>query len=72
MGGHEDTGAALFGGALATKSVDLAVVVNLVVLENGELDFLMLVLDLLRGRVVLLLALLATTAETEDQVKSRF
>ena len=50
--------------------MDLAVVVHAVVLEDGQFHLLMLVLDLLRGRVVLLLALLATTTEAEDQVQS--
>ena len=51
--------------------MDLAVVVHAVVLEDGQFHLLMLVLDLLRGRVVLLLALLATTAQAEHQVKGR-
>ena len=59
MGRHEDAGAALLGRALAPQPVDLAVVVHLVVLEDGQLDLAVLVLDLLGGGVVLLLALLA-------------
>ena len=51
--------------------MDLAVVVHAVVLEDGQLHLLVLMLDLLRGRVVLLLALLAATAQAEHQVKSR-
>ena len=51
--------------------MDLAVVVHPVVLEDGQFHLLMLVLDLLRGRVVLLLALLAATAQAEHQVKGR-
>ena len=46
---HEDTGTALSRGALATKTLDLAVGVDLVVLQDGHLDLLALVLDLLRG-----------------------
>jgi hypothetical protein len=57
-------------GALATQALDLAVTVNLVVLEDGELVLLALVLDLLGGGVDLLLALLTTTTEAEDEVKS--
>lgn len=72
MRGHEDASSALLSRALATKTVNLAVIVDPVVLQHGELNFLMLVLDLLGGGVVLLLALLATTAETEHQVKGRF
>ena len=69
MGGHEDAGAALLGGALPPQAVDLAVVVHAVVLKHGQLDLLMLVLDLLGGGVVLLLPLLAATTEAEDEMK---
>merc|ERR1719166_477536 len=55
---------------LTPQTVDLAVVINLVVFEYGELDLLMLVLDLLGGGVVLLLPLLATTPESEHKVES--
>lgn len=70
-GGHEDTGTAVLGGALATKALDLAVTVDLVVLEHGQLGLLALVLDLLGGGVDLLLALLATATETEDEMQGR-
>merc|ERR1719154_221445 len=69
VGSHEDAGAALLGGALAAEAGDLAVVVNLVVLEDGELDLPVLVLDLLGGGVVLLLALLGTSPQPEDEVE---
>src|SRR5690554_2358492 len=59
--GHEDTGAAGLGGALTTKTGDLAVVVDLVELENSQLDLSLLVLDLLGGGVSLLLTLLTTS-----------
>jgi hypothetical protein len=61
----------LGGGALAAKTLDLAVTVNLVVLEDGELGLLVLVLDLLGGGVDLLLALLTTTTQAKDEVKGR-
>merc|ERR1712241_670661 len=64
VGGHEDAGAALLGGALPAKTMDLAVVVHAVVLEDGQLHLLVLMLDLLR-------ALLAATAQAEHQVKGR-
>ena len=51
--------------------MDLAVVVHAVIFEDGQLDLLVLMLDLLGGRVVLLLALLATAAQAEHQVKCR-
>jgi hypothetical protein len=69
-GSHEDTSAASVAGALASKSLDLAIRVDLVVLEDGQLGLLALVLDLLGGGVDLLLALLTTTTEAEDQVES--
>merc|ERR550525_383410 len=68
-GGHKDAGAALFGRALAPQTVDLAVVVDLVVLQHGELDLSLLVLDLLGGGVVLLLPLLGSSPEPEDEVE---
>lgn len=69
VGGHEDAGAALLGRALASQAVDLAVVVHAVVLERGQSDLLMLVLDLLGSGVILLLPLLSTAAKTEHQVQ---
>ena len=47
VGGHEDTGTAGLSRALHTQTVDLAIVVNLVELEDGELDLPVLMLDLL-------------------------
>jgi hypothetical protein len=46
---YEDTSTALGGRALATQTLDLAIRVHLVVLEDGHLDLLALVLDLLGG-----------------------
>jgi len=68
-GGHEDTGTAGVGGALAAETLNLAVGVDLVVLEDGQLGLLALVLDLLGGGVDLLLALLATTTQAQHQVE---
>merc|ERR1711978_621823 len=70
VGGHEDSGTTLLGRALTAQTVDLAVVVHLVVLEDGELDLPVLVLDLLGGGVVLLLPFLGTSPQPEDKVKS--
>lgn len=42
--GHEGGGTAVGGRALATKTGDLVVLINLVVLQDGELDLLVLVL----------------------------
>ena len=55
--------------ALAAEALDLAVAVDLVVLEDGQLGLLALVLDLLGGGVHLLLALLGTTAQAEHEVQ---
>jgi len=63
--GHEDTCATLRGGAFTAQTLDLAVRVDLVVLEDRHLDLLALVLDLFGSIVGLLLALLSTTTETE-------
>lgn len=57
------------GGALAAQTLNLAVTVNLVVLEDGEFGLFALVLDLLGGGVDLLFALLATTTQAEHEVK---
>lgn len=70
MCSHEDSSSTLFAGALASQPVDLAVVVHAVVLQHRQLDLLMLVFDLFGSGVILLLALLAATPQTEDQVKS--
>merc|ERR1719350_139914 len=69
--GHEDPGATLLGRALAPQAVDLAVVVHLVVLEDSQLNLAVLVLDLLGGCVILLLPLLSSSPEPEDEMKGR-
>ena len=71
MGGHEDPRPTVRSGALSSQSLDLAAVVDLVELEHGQFHLLLLVLDLLRGGVVLLLALFATTPQPKNKVKSR-
>merc|ERR1719393_862279 len=71
VGGHEDSSTALLGRTLTAQTVDLAVVIHLVVLEDSELDLPVLVLNLLGGGVVLLLPLFGTYPQPEDKVKSR-
>merc|ERR1719402_1334453 len=71
VGRHEDASSTLLGRALPPQPVDLAVVVHLVVLEHGQLDLLVLVLDLLGCGVILLLPLLGTSPQPEDQVQGR-
>jgi len=68
---HEDASTALSGGALAAKTLDLAVRVDLVVLQDRHLDLLALMLAFLGGVVGLLLALLRTTTQTENEVEGR-
>merc|ERR1719209_1537092 len=68
---HEDSSAALLSRALTAQTVDLAIVVNLVVLKDGQLDLPVLVLDLLGGGVVLLLPLLSTSPQPENEVLRR-
>merc|ERR1719232_215115 len=70
--GHEDATTAVLAGALPPQPGDLSLVTDLVILKGGQLDLLMLVLDLLGGGVVLLLALLAATPQAEDQVQGGF
>ena len=69
--GHEDTGATLFRGTLAPQPLELAAVVDLVVLQDSKLDLGVLVLLLLGLGVGLLLALLTTTEKTEDKMEGR-
>ena len=57
------------GGALAAETLDATIGSNLIVLEDGQLGLLALVLDLLGGGVHLLLALLGTTTQAEDEVE---
>merc|ERR1719198_2917349 len=70
VGSHENSSTTLLSRALTTETVDLAIVINLVVLEDSQLDLPVLVLDLLGGGVVLLLPLLGTSPQPEDKVKS--
>ena len=44
---HEDTSTALWSGAFPPQSFDLAITINLVVLEHSQLGLLSLMLDLL-------------------------
>ncbi|KAK7290074.1 hypothetical protein RIF29_04237 [Crotalaria pallida] len=66
---HEGSGAALRVRALLPQPLNLARIINLVKLEKRELDFLVLVLDLLWLRVGLLLAFFGAAAEAEDEVE---
>jgi len=70
VGSHEDSSSTLLGRALAPQPIDLAIVVNLVVLELSKPDSLVLVADLLWGRVVLLLPLLRASSQPEHKMES--
>jgi len=67
--GHEGTTSALGFGALSASTGDLSVVVNLVELQDGELDLLVLVVGLLGLGVSLLFSLLGSSSKTEHKVK---
>ena len=71
MVGHKDSRAARGVGALLSEAGNLVLISDLVELEDGELDGLVLVGDALGGVVDLLLSLLGSSAKTENQVKSR-
>merc|ERR1712141_621787 len=66
---HEHASTALGVSALATQASDLAVLVNLVVLEHGQLGLLLLVLVLLGGGVVLPLP--GATTQTQHEMQGR-
>jgi len=68
---HEDTSTAVLRWALPPEAFNLAITINLVVFENGQLGLLALVLDLLGCGVDLLLAFFCATAESEDKVERR-
>ena len=46
---YEDSGTALGAGALTTETLDLTVGIDLVVFQDGHLDLLAFMLDLLGG-----------------------
>ena len=56
---------------MAVRIESMEACIHLVVLEHCELDLLLLVLGLLGSRVVLLLALLAATTQTQHEVERR-
>lgn len=72
MHGHEDSSTTFILVTLFFQAGDTAVVVNLVVLEDSQRNFLMDMLLLLGSGVGFLLLLLASSAESEDKVQGRF
>lgn len=55
--------------ALSAKTLDLSITIHLVVLEHSQLGLLALVLDLLWRSVDLLLTLLRSTTEAQDEME---
>jgi hypothetical protein len=70
VGPHEHTSAAVLMGALLPQPSDLVIVVDLVVLQDRQLNGLVLVRDALGRCKHLLLALLRTATEAQNQVQS--
>ena len=68
--GQEDTSTTVW--TFLSQLGNLTFIVNLVVVQDSQLNLLVLVLDLLWGGVNLLLSLLTTTSQSQDQVKGRF
>ena len=66
---HEDTRTTRLSRALSPQTLNLAITIDLVVLEHSQLRLLALMLDLLRCGVDLLLALLGTATKTEDEMQ---
>lgn len=71
VAGHEGASTTISIRAFLTEALDFARVIYLVVLQDRELHFLLLVLDLLGLRVGLLLPLLCSTPQPENKVESR-
>jgi len=73
MGCHEHTSPALCSWALSPHSGDFIVIIHLVVLQDGELDFLLFVFDLLGLSVNGLPAFfLATTTKAKHEMEGGF
>jgi len=70
-GSHENASTTVGCRTLSAETLNLSITVNLVVLENSQLGLLALMLDLLWGSIDLLLALLSSTTETQDEMKCR-
>lgn len=68
-GCHEDTSTTLRRGALPPQTLNFPIAIHLVVLQYSQLGLLALMLDLLRCGVNLLLALLSTATESEDEME---
>lgn len=69
---HENSCSAICVGAFTSQALDLAITVDLVIFKDSKLDFLVLVLDLFWCSVCLLLSLLCTTTQAEDEMQRGF
>merc|ERR1712015_476857 len=67
---HKDSSTTFWNGTFTAETVDFAIFLNLVITEGRQLDLCSLMLDFLGGGVVLLLALLTATSQSEHQMKS--
>ena len=63
---HEDTRSAILVGALLPQASHFVVIIDLVKLQHGKLDLLVLVGDALRRGKHLLLALLRATTQAQN------
>jgi len=72
MPSHEDSSTTSRAWTISAKSLNFAVVVDLVVLEYSQLYLLPLVFGLFGGGVSLLLSLFRTTSQTKDEMKRAF
>ena len=70
VSGHEDASSTELVRASLSEALNLVVGVDLVVLQDGELDLLVLVLDLLGLRVNSLLLLLTTSDHGDGNIES--
>ena len=70
--GHKDGGTTGLIGAFAARTDNTIICIDLVILEDGKSNLLSLVFDLLRGGIVLLLLLFATTTKSEHKMKRGF
>lgn len=66
--GHKDTSATGLLWALLTQADNFTSLIHTVILHNGHLNLLSLMLNLLGSGVSLLLLLLGTTTEAQNQV----
>ena len=72
MGSHENSGTTFLTRALTPQPMDFSIVIHTVILKDRQFYLLVLMFNLFWRGVILLLALLAATAETQYQVQRGF